>query len=243
MATDIQANIQFSDGTFAVLRKEGASQNTIESLATGGTGLNQASGIEVGVAYPGKMAVAASVQVITDSASTGSFSRAYFQGPDGKVLCNVQGGGYVTTGLPRLLKGVRMANGVTLRAVFDVAADDAAGTGCLAVYCSDGTADNFSAVGVADTKTSMTNKDGMTIGESLAGKVITHVYGTYSSTHGVNDDGAGNSGLYIEDAQGQLKLMFPPGNGRTSSSMSPITALAVGIRITQNDTLSIMTGS
>lgn len=243
MATDIQANVQFSDGTFAVLRKEGATAETIETIPTGGVGLNQASGLEIGIAYPGKVAVAASIQVITDSASTGAFCFGYFQGPDGKILCNVQGGGYVTGGLPNLLKPVRMANGITLRAYWDAAADVATGVGSLACYCSDGTADVFFVKGVADTKTAMVNKDGMSIGESLAGKVITHVYGTYSSTHGVNDDGGGNSGLYIEDAQGQLKLMYPPQNGRTNDTMSPVQKLAVGIRITQNDTLSIMTGS
>lgn len=243
MATDVQANIQFSDGTFAVLRRDGATAETIETVQTGGVGLNQASGLEIGVAFPGKMAVAASVQVITDSASTGAFCFAYFQGPDGKIMCNVQGGGYVTGGLPALQKPVRMANGVTLRAYWDAAADTATGVGALAAYCSDGTADVFFVKGVADTKTSMVNKDGMTIGESLAGKRITSAYANYSSTHGVNDDGGGNSGLYIEDAQGQLKLMLPPNNGRTNDTMSPIVQFVVPIPISQNDSLSIMTGS
>ena len=91
MATDIMAFVQFSDGTFASLLKEGVTAETTTAIPTGGNGLNQSPGIEVGQAYPGKVAVAAAVKVQNDSAQDGAFCNAYFQGPDGKIVVPVQG--------------------------------------------------------------------------------------------------------------------------------------------------------
>ena len=57
MATDLMGFVQFSDGTFASLLKEGATAEAVTSMPTGGTGLNQVAGVEIGQAYSGKMAV------------------------------------------------------------------------------------------------------------------------------------------------------------------------------------------
>lgn len=241
MATDINGFVQFSDGTFASLRAEGATAVTATNLQTGGTGLAQISGVDIGQAYPGKVAVAAAVAVQTDSAQTGIFCYAYFLGPDGKIVCPVQGGAYSSTGLPKLMKPVKMTNGLTLQAAYDLQ-EDAATQASLAVICSDGTSDVFSVLAVADTKTAIKNKDGSTIGQALAGKAIVQGYATYCSTNGLNDDGGGNSGYYIESADGQLKLMFPPTVSISLDSMVPYTRFAVPIKIDQNDTLSVMAG-
>jgi hypothetical protein len=88
----------------------------------------------------------------------------------------------------------------------------------------------------------MVNKDGSSFGNALAGKVLTKCYATYSSTNGLNDDGGGNGGYYIESADGQLKLMFPPCDSISLDSMVPYTHLAVSVKIDQNDTLSVMAG-
>lgn len=241
MATDIMAFVQFSDGTFASLVKEGATVETVTSVPTGGTGLNQVSGIEIGQAFAGKVAIAAAVKTQSDSAATAAFCYGYFLGPDGKIICPVQGGGAGATGLPKLKKGVRMAPGVTLQAAFDTAAD-AVALASLAVYCSDGTSDVFFVKAVAGTKTAMVNKDGSSIGQALTGKVISCAYASYSAANGLNDDGTGVGGFYIESSDGQLKAMYPPGKGNDEREVIPYISLPVGIRIFQNDTLSVMAG-
>ena len=241
MATDIAGFVQFSDGTFASLLREGATAETVATLPTGGTGLNQEAGIEIGQAYEGKTAVAASVRVVTDDAVTGAFASAYFQGPDGKIIVPVQGGGYQATGVATLKKPVKMTTGVTLRATFDAQAD-AVALASLAVYCSDGTSDNFSVKAVDATKTSMVNKDGNTIGQALQGKVLSCAYATYSATKGLNDNGAGVSAFFLESSNGQLKFMFPPAAGVEGSSLVEYISPPKGVMLTQNDTLSVMAG-
>ena len=242
MATDIAAFVQFSDGSFASLLKEGATAETVTSLPTGGAQLNQVSGIEIGQAYEGKTAVAASVKVITDDDTSGAFCHAYFLGPDGKVMCPVQGGGYQTTGVPNLKKPVMMKPGVTLQAMFD-ATGDAVAMASLAVYCTDGTSDVFAVKAVSGTATAMVSvKTGQSIGNSLPGKTIQCAYATYSATKGVNDNGSGISAFYIESSDGQLKAMYPPSQGRTSTSSSPYISLPAGVKILQNDTLTVTAG-
>lgn len=241
MATDIAGFVQFSDGTFASLLREGATAETVATLPTGGTGLNQEAGIEIGQAYEGKTAVAASVRVVTDDATTGAFCSAYFQGPDGKIIVPVQGGGYQATGVPNLKKPVMMTTGVTLRATFDAQAD-AVALASLAVYCTDGTSDNFSVKAVDAVKTSMVNKDGNTIGQALQGKTLSCAYATYSATKGLNDNGAGVSAFFLESANGQLKFMFPPADGVEGSHVVQYISPPRGVLLTQNDTLSVMAG-
>ena len=107
MATDFNSWVQFSDGTFASLVKEGASAETVTSVPTGGVGLAQVSSVEIGQAYSGRVAVAAGVKVVTDDATTAGFCYAYFLGPDGKIMVPVQGGGYQSTGVPDLRKRSR----------------------------------------------------------------------------------------------------------------------------------------
>ena len=221
MATDINAFVQFSDGTFGSLRKEGATAETVANVQTGGVGLAQVSGVDIGQAFVGKTIL----------------------GPDGKIRIPIQGGGYGAQGLPTLKRPVTMEVGMTLQATFDAAADAATQLGSYAVYCADGTSDVFTAKGVADTKTAMTNKDGSTIGQALAGKAIVCAYATYGSTKGLNDDGGGNGGFYIERADGQLKVMHPPAVFASTNAMVPYVEYAKAVMIEQNDTLSIMSGA
>ena len=241
MATDLAAFVQFSDGSFASLLAEGATAETITSLPTGGTGLNQVANVQIGQAYEGKTAVAASVRVITDDAVTGAFCHAYFQGPDGKIICPVEGGGFQATGVSTLKKPVQMTTGVVLRAMFDEATD-AVALASLAVYCADGTSDVFSVKAVDATKTAMVNKDGSTIGQALSGKSINCAYATYSAAKGLNDNGAGVSAFFIESADGQLKFMFPPTDGVDGHTVVPYISPPRNVMITQNDTLSVMAG-
>ena len=93
MATDINAFVQFSDGTFGSLRKAGAPAETVPNVQPGGVGLAQVTSVDLGQAFVGKTLIAASVQVQTDDATTGVFCHAYVLGPDGKIRIPIQGGG------------------------------------------------------------------------------------------------------------------------------------------------------
>jgi hypothetical protein len=242
MATDITAFVQFSDGSFASLLKEGATAETVTSLPTGGAQLNQVSGIEIGQAYEGKTAVAASIKVVTDDATTGAFCHGYFLDTDGKVMVPVQGGGYKTSGVPNLKKPVMMRPGITLQAMFDAQAD-AVAMASLAVYCTDGTSDVFAVKAVDATATAMVSvKTGQSIGNSLPGKTIQCAYATYSASKGLNDNGDGISGFYIESSDGQLKAIYPPCDGVSLESPSPFISLPSGVKIMQNDTLTVTAG-
>jgi hypothetical protein len=225
MATDINAFGQFSDGTFGSFRKEGATAETVANVQTGGVGLAQVSGVDIGQAYVGKTLVAMAVQVQTDDATTGVFCHAYILGPDGKI------------------RPIVMEVGMTLQATFDAAADAATQLGSYVVYCSDGTSDVFTAKGIDATKTSMVNKDGSTIGQALSGKSIVCAYATYGSTKGLNDNGEGNGGFYIERADGQLKMMHPPAVFASTNAMVPYVEYSQPVKIEQNDTLSIMSAA
>ena len=241
MASDIMAFVKFSDGSMASLLKEGATTATTTELQTGGVGLNQVSGVSIGQAYSGKTAIACHVVCIKDATSTvagtgDGFNFGYFLGPDGKIICTGQGGGGSSSGLSPLSKPVKMQTGVTLQACF-VAATDGVVQGALAVYCSDGTSDVFKATGVDATATAMLNKDGSTIGQALAGKSIQKAYATYNAVKGLNEDGAGVGAFYLENAEGQLKMMFPPCQG---NSQDPVPWIpAYNTKVLQNDTLTI----
>jgi len=239
MATDISGFVQFSDGTFASLHATGVTAEAVAELPTGGNNMNQVSGVSIGQAYQGKVATAALITVQTDSSTTGLFSYGYFLGPDGKIICPIQGGGSKTGGLPALAKGVRMQTGVTVQANWDAQAD-AVALASLAVVCTDGTSDIFSVKAVADTETAMVNKDGSTLGQALAGKKLKMCYGTYSSTNGLNDDGGGFGGFYIQSAEGVLKFVAVPSNGGGQDASPWISGY--GVPISQNDTLTVNAG-
>ena len=71
MASDIMGFVKFQDGSFASLVKEGATlSGTADELQTGGVGLNQVSGVSIGQAYSGKVAIAAHIGCIKDGTNT-----------------------------------------------------------------------------------------------------------------------------------------------------------------------------
>jgi len=241
MANDIQAFVKFSDGSIASLLAAGASTQTATEVQTGGTGLNQVSGVSIGSAFQGKTAVAVTVAVQGDAATVADpalgMMYAYFLGPDGKIITVAQGGGGATSGMNPLPKPVSMRTGVKFFAAYQASVDGVS-VGSLAVCCTDGTADVFTALGVSDTKTAMVNKDSATIGQALAGKSIKYAYATYNSTKGLNEDGAGVGAFFLESSDGQLKHMFVPCKGNGEGPQPWISGY--NTQIGQNDTLSIM---
>jgi len=231
--------IYFGDGTVGSFNKTGATAESVESLTTGGTGLNQASDLECGQAFPGKTAIAAVIMAQADGAATACYSYGYFLGPDGKIMCPVQGGSQIaTTGVPALAHNVVMSPGVTLQGCFDTVTDGPSLVS-LSVVCTDRTSDVFFVKAVADTKTSLVNKDNSSIGQALTGKRISSVVASAASTYGLNEDGAGVGFLYVESAEGQLKAAYPASVGGLFNAPIPYQS-GFGVVIDQNDTLSVM---
>ena len=241
MATDIMAFVKFSDGTMGSFLKEGATAETVTTLPPGGNGINQVSGVEIGQAYAGKVAIACQVVCQTDSAVTAAFAYGYFLDPQGKIMTVVEGGGAHSTGMPRLQKPVRMEPGITLNACFDTVAD-AVALASLSVCYTDGSADCYFVKSVADTATELVNKDGNGIGKSGVGKVIKCALATYSATNGLNDDGGGFGAFYVQSADGQLKMCFPPGKGKDEDGAGARWIPGYGTRIDQNDVLYVNAG-
>lgn len=145
-----------------------------------------------------------------------------------------------------------MAPGVKLFAAFDTVSD-AVSLASMAVYCASGKSAIFAVKAVDATKTAMVDVlTGGTIGQSMAGQRVVCSYQTYPAAKGLNDNQAGNSGLYIESSDGALKLMVSPTTSGGASSaadtgsylqgVSGWVEYPVAIPIGQNDTLSVMAG-
>lgn len=240
MATNISALIKFSDGTFTYLRDE-ASANTLTELKTDASGiLNIAGDISVGLGNQGKLATHCMIKVQTDDATTGCFSYGAFYDPQGRIMVAVQGSGVAGSALPALKKPVRMTTGVKLQCQFApiVASGTSMSFANVAVYCRSGMSDIFSVQSADSGVQALLNKDGNTIGEALAGQTVLCSYSTFSSTNGVADVGIadGINGFYLEDSQGQLKMMYSPSKG---NDQYPPPWVEAPVTINQNDTLTV----
>jgi len=239
MATSISAYFRCSDGTFISLYDTNVTENTTTEITTGGTGLSQVTGVSLGQAYVGKTLTHGIVKVSTEDASTGVSLFNYIQTPAGSVGLVVQGGGSDVSQMPPLCKPYRLTQGDTFQARFDAGADGNAQMAALSVYCTDGSSDVFFAAMVNNTKTAMVNKDGSSIGQALAGKVIAKAYATSSTDFDINESNAGVGAYYVESADGSLKAMYPPICLAGSSQDFPFWQV-YPVRILQNDTLSVM---
>ena len=245
MATQCSVYCKFSDGTFASLVNtavndtDGSAGHNINTIQTGGNGLAQVSSVDIGQAFVGKLLTHAIGVWSTEDSNAGAWMYGYILGANGKIKTLIQGGGSFAIPVVKLAKPVRMAVGDKLQVAGDTAAAGATQAAALAVYCRDGTCDVFSATIANDTKTPMTNKESATVGQALAGKTIAAAYATVSTQFNVNESLAGNSGYYIEAADGQLKAMYPPG-GNGLSPTQRVEFQAYPVSISQNDTLSVM---
>lgn len=237
MATAFSIYGRCSDGTVISLVNTSVTENTVTEIQTGGTGLAQVSGVSLGQAYIGKTLTHAVAKVSTEGAATGGICYAQILDASGKVAMIIQGGGDHVSDFPALCRPLTLANGMVAQGRWDALADAATLQASLAVYCTDGSCDVFTVAGVDATKTAMLNKDSATVGQALAGKTIMKAYATFNSTYGINESNQGNGGFYIESSDGQLKAVYPPGNGRDQTAVPFIT---YPVRIAQNDTLSVM---
>ena len=199
--------------------------------------MNQTSGVSVGQAFNGKTCTHAFAKCATDNATTASFVSAYFENTDGSIAVPIQGGGTLQSGMPMLKKPMKMATGVVCKAALQDTAD-AVQVATLAVYCASGKSDIFAALAVDDTPTAMVNPQGKTIGQALDGQSISCAYATYAATNGLDDNDGGVNALYIENAQGTLKAMYPTTSGNGIGG-GPVEYISYPVKIVQNDTLTV----
>ena len=238
MASNISILLKFSDGTMTYLR-DTVTLDTLTEIQTDASGiLNITGDVSVGQAYVGKTATHALAKVVTDSASSGAFCYAAFYGPDGTVLCPIQGGGYRVTGLPKLAKPVQMTTGTVCKGQMQTQSD-AVQIGSLAVYCASGKCDIFFGLAVDDTNVSMLNAQGSSYGQSLAGETVVGAYATYGATYGLADTGVadGIGGFFVESSTGQLKMLYSP--GVAAADAEPMEYIPGTHRVDQNDTLTV----
>ena len=250
MANQVTVAVRFSDGTIGYLVNNAAAATdgtgiTADSnnIQTGGTGLAQVSGVDLGQAYVGKVATHALAIAAAEDSNGLTYIGGYILDPRGRIKMIIQGGGSFAGPLFPLKRPVTMEVGDTMQVLVDVTTDGATQAAAAAVYCTDGTCDLFMAKIVNDTKTEMTNKDGSTIGQALAGKTVSCYYGTVSTTFNINESLAGNAFLYVEKSDGVLKAVIPPintGSSGTDVNTSVTRYSEVPFMVAQNDTLSVM---
>lgn len=238
MATNAQAILKFSDGSISYLRNAITLDAKTELLTDASGLVNQAGSISAGQANQGKLLTHAAIKVQTDTATTGSFSYGSIEGVGGNVIGAIQGGGTNAAGLPKLKRPVRMMTGVKIN-VFAQAVADAVQYASMAIYCASGKVDILQGLAVDDTDVSMTSIiSGSTLGEALVGERVVCYYATYPATNGLADTGVadGVNALFAEDAQGQLKGMFPI----TKGTGDVVTEwVEDSFNVVQNDTLTV----
>ena len=240
MASNISVFLRFTDGTFGSLRSTVTESSTAfgqyAEIKTEGGDLNQSENISAGQAYSGQTVSHAYALCATDNATTAAFVGAYFEDTNGSIMVPIQGGGQHMSGLPMLKKPIRLMTGVVVKAALQDAAD-AVQIATLSVYCSSGKSDLFAALAVDDTPTAMVNPQGKTIGQALDGQSISCAMATYAATNGLDDNDGGVNAVYIENAAGVLKGMYPTAKGVGGNV--PVPYITYPVSIVQNDTLTV----
>lgn len=234
MATGITIGVRFSNGSVAYLQNDdvttGAAGEEILTANQGGD-LSQTSLVSVGQSYTGLVATHAFAMAKTQGADTGRLLWANFRGPDGAIICPIAGAGTLAGQMIPLYKPVKMATGVVAFAAWEGATDSATATASLDV-CSPQKCDNFTVTAVDGSNTELLNKDGATIGQSMAGMVIQQMTGRYPQTKGLSNNLGGVSTLFITGPDGRLKALVPI-QSEIGGYLGPSTDYPV--RITQND--------
>jgi len=238
MATGITVVCRFADGGWGYLQNADvttgfAGEEIQTSNAT--NALNQTAGNSVGSAFQDRVVTHAGMKVVTQNADSATYLWCYFKGPDGKVICPIQGGGGTMAEVPKLYKPVRMSSGVQCWGAWQAAGDSATLVASLTICCSDGTCDVFGSTQVDATSTELVNKDSFGVGDALANKTAMHYWGIYPSTLGINENLGGVSTLWVEGPAGEIKALIPPGDGgyRQQDSVGP--SVSIPFRIQQND--------
>tara|TARA_R110000824_G_scaffold272938_1_gene461440 strand:- start:651 stop:1379 length:729 start_codon:yes stop_codon:yes gene_type:complete len=240
MVTTVSIAVRFSNGTIAYLQNDAVANGLAgEQILTDNQGgdLAQTAGISVGQAYTGLTATHACVLVQEIGAATGRLIWANFRGPDGAVICPIQGSGWATGRMLPLYRPVLMTTGVVVFAAAQVASDSATLIGSVDV-CSPNKCDQFGVVAVDGTNTELKNKDGATIGQSFNGIVAHQMTASYASNIGMNEAGGGVSFLFVTASDGTMKAMIP---AQQSSQGFEGPSINYPVQLLQNDGLFINT--
>lgn len=242
MAQSIQVSVLCASGRVAVFSDNSVSENTTTTIQTGGTGLNQTSGIDLGNFLVGETITHAfgTVTAGTTNAAVSSYLFGFIENPDGSIAIPVEGGGSMSSCMPALCRPLRVSVGMLLKIAL-AQADNAQVQASVVAYCASGKTSVFTVSAGDSAKTAIVDiTTGGTIGQSLAGQRIVKYYATYPNSNGLNDDQSGNNFYYIESSQGQLKATLFPTN---AFSFAKVVQVPCNIPIMQNDTLSVMWGS
>ena len=140
------------------------------------------------------------------------------------------------SGLPVLKKPIRLQTGVVVKAAMQDSGN-AVQVATLSVFCANGKSDLFAAVGVDSVPTPLLNPQGKTIGQALDSQTISCVMSTYAARDGLDSNDDGVNALYVENAAGVLKAMYPTAKG--SGGNNPVPYITYPVRITQNDTATV----
>lgn len=242
MANSIQVSVKCASGRVAVFSDTNVTENTLTTVTSGGVGLNQTSGIDLGNFLVGETITHAfaTVTAATTASATAAFALGFVEQPDGSIAVPIEGGGSASGCMPMLCRPIRVTVGMLLKIM--LAQSDASNVqASLVAYCASGKTSVFTVTAVADTKTAIVDiTTGGSIGQSLAGQTIVKYYATFTNSNGLNDDQGGNNFYYIESSQGTLKgTMFPV----LASLYGKVEQVPTRIPILQNDTLSVMWGS
>ena len=240
MASNASVILKFSDGSISYLRNDLTLDSATEMLTDASGLVNQAGGISAGQANQGKLLTHAGVKCQLDNGTGGGFSYASIIGVGGNVIGLIQGGGVQVSGLPALIRPIRMETGIKIN-VFGqtLSAGDTLQYATLAVYCASGKCDVFQGLAVDATDVPMLSViSGSTLGQALVNERVMCYYATYPATNGLADTGIadGVNAFFAEDAQGQLKSMMFPSQGVSSTSMTQF--VEDPFTIVQNDTLT-----
>lgn len=235
MATGITIGIRFNNGSIAYLQNDavtsGAAGEEILTANQGGD-LAQTAGVSVGQAYTGLVATHAFARAQTQAATTARLLWANFRGPDGAIICPINGGGFAVGEMTPLYKPVKMTTGVVAYGAWEISADSGTGTASLDV-CSPQKCDNFTVVAVDGANTELKNKDNATLGQSMNGVTVTEMTARYPASVGLNNALAGVSCLFITASDGTLKALIPAQSQAGGSWVGP--SVNYPVRILQND--------
>jgi len=219
MATAITISCRFSDGSWAYLQNAdvtaGATGEVIQTSNATNL-LNQTSGVDVGAAFTGKVCTHAGMKVATQAAGSASYLYAYFIGADGAIITPIQGGGGTNGMVYPLYKPVKMSTGIRAWGAWQAAADSETLIASLTV-CASNKCDVFTITAVGAAKTELLNKDSASLGDSMGNSTAVAYWGVYPSVVGVNNQGAGVSTLWVEEPDGQIGALIPPGDGGSAA--------------------------
>ena len=242
MANSIQVSVLCQSGRVAVFSDDNVSAKTTTTLQTGGVGLNQTSGVDLGNFLVGETIIAAygTVQAATTVGAFASYLLGFIENPDGSIAVPIEGGGNNTSDMPMLCKPVRVTVGMLLKIQMDVSSTSTVSASVVA-YCASGKTSVFNVQAGADARTAIVDiTTGGSIGQSLSNQRIVKYYATFDALYGANDAQDGLNFFFIESSQGQLKSTLFPTNAKGPQRT---VLVECNIPIAQNDTLSVTWGS